>query len=61
MPKKGTSKKAITTVYLEPEQAGNLKQLSELTRVPQAEYLREAVSDLLKKYAKELRKAAKHQ
>jgi hypothetical protein len=34
-----------------------LKRLSETTRVPMAVYMREAVNDLLKKYAATLRKA----
>jgi predicted DNA-binding protein len=38
------------SVYLEPEQAGALKALSERTRVMQAVYLREAVDLLLAKY-----------
>jgi predicted DNA-binding protein len=48
-----------TTVYLEPEQAESLRKLSDATRVPQASYFREAIDDLLKKYAKEIRKAGK--
>jgi hypothetical protein len=36
-----------------------LKALSKATRVPQSVYLREALDDLLKKYAAALRKAAK--
>jgi len=46
-----------TSVYLEPEQAEALRRLSDVTRVTQANYIREAIDDLLKKYAKELRKA----
>jgi hypothetical protein len=34
-------------------------RLSEITRVPQAAHLREALDDLLKKYAGTLRKAPK--
>lgn len=52
-------KRTSTTVYLEPEQAAKLKQLSAVTRVTQAVFIREAIDDLLKKYAKELRKEAK--
>lgn len=48
-----------TTVYLEREQAEALKALSEASRVAQANYVREAIDDLLKKYARELRKARK--
>jgi predicted DNA-binding protein len=45
--------------YFAPEAVRELKKLSELTRVPQAAYLREALDDLLKKYASTLRKGAK--
>jgi hypothetical protein len=47
------------TGYYDPGAAQRLKILSEATRVPQAVYLREALDDLLKKYAATLRKAAK--
>jgi len=43
----------------DPAQIEQLKRLSETTRVPQAVYLREALDDLLKKYAATLRKAVK--
>jgi hypothetical protein len=36
-----------------------LKRLAKSTRIPIAVYMREAVGDLLKLYAKELRKAGK--
>lgn len=52
-------KRVATTVYLESEQAEGLRRLSNVTRVTQANYIREAIDDLLKKYAKELRNAAK--
>jgi predicted DNA-binding protein len=45
--------------YYPPEMVTQLKRLSDATRVPQAAYLREALEDLLKKYAGALRKAAK--
>ena len=45
------------TSYYEPELVQKLKALSAATRVPQAAYLREALDDLLKKYAATLRKA----
>jgi Ribbon-helix-helix domain len=45
--------------YYSPEAVAQLKRLSEITRVPQAVYMREALDDLLKKYAATLRKAAK--
>ena len=50
--------KQVTTYYL-PEGIEQLKRLSDITRVPQAVYLREALEDLLKKYAGTLRKAVK--
>ena len=45
--------------YYAPETVKQLRRLSEVTRVPQAAYLREALEDLLRKYAATLRKAAK--
>lgn len=45
--------------YYAPEVVGQLKRLSEATRVPLAVYMREAAEDLLKKYAAALRKAGK--
>lgn len=47
------------TSYYDPDAVQRLKALSEKTRIPQAAYLREALDDLLKKYAGTLRKAAK--
>lgn len=45
--------------YYPPEMVEHLKRLSDITRIPQAAYLREALDDLLKKYAGTLRKAQK--
>lgn len=45
--------------YYSPEAAEQLRRLSKATRIPQAALLREALDDLLKKYAGTLRKAAK--
>jgi predicted DNA-binding protein len=45
------------TSYFEPDAVRRLKALSAATRVPQAAYLREALDDLLKKYATTLKKA----
>lgn len=45
--------------YYPPESVEQLSRLSEATRVPKAEYLREALADLLKKYATTLRTAQK--
>jgi predicted DNA-binding protein len=50
-------KRTPITSYYEPVAAEQLKRLSEATRIPQAVYLREALDDLLKKYAATLRKA----
>lgn len=36
--------------YLEPEQATELRALSERTRVPQQEYIREGIDAVLAKY-----------
>ena len=46
--------KVLRTVYLELGQIKKIKKLSEKTRVPQAEYYREALEILFKKYKKEL-------
>jgi predicted DNA-binding protein len=45
--------------YYQPETIEQLKRLSDATRISQAAYLREALDDLLKKYAATLRKAGK--
>jgi hypothetical protein len=42
--------KIPVTLYLEPEQAAELKALTERTRVPQQEYIREGVDGVLAKY-----------
>jgi predicted DNA-binding protein len=44
------------TSYFEADAVRRLKMLSEITRVPQAAYLREALDDLLRKYSATLRK-----
>ncbi len=38
------------SLYVEPEQAGALRELSKRTRVPQQVYLREGLDWVLKKY-----------
>jgi predicted DNA-binding protein len=48
-------KRILTSLYIEPEVHAALKGLSELTRVPIAVYLREAVADLLTKYNAKVR------
>ena len=45
--------------YYAPDAIGRLERLSDSTRVPKAVYLREALDDLLKKYAATLRKSAR--
>ncbi len=48
--KKDPEKRVFTGVYFDRPQHDALRRLSKDTRVPLAEYLREAVNDLLKKY-----------
>lgn len=55
----GQTTQARDTLYLQPEKFERLKALADVTRIPRAELLREAVDDLLTKYAKELRRAAR--
>lgn len=50
-------KQTQVTSYYDPDAVQRLKALSEATRVPQAAYLREALDDLLRKYAGALRKS----
>jgi len=45
--------------YLEPDQKKKLGLLSEVTRVPMTVYIREAIDDLLQKYASAIRRAEK--
>jgi predicted DNA-binding protein len=54
---KAKGNQTAITGYYDPDAAQRLKALSETTRVPQSVYLREALDDLLKKYAATLRKA----
>lgn len=44
------AKKVSTTVYLTPDQLDALKRLSERTRVPIAEYIREGVQMVLQRH-----------
>jgi len=46
--------KLPTTVYLTEEQYQLLKQLHNRTKVPMAEYIREGVDLIIRKYRKEL-------
>jgi predicted DNA-binding protein len=43
-------KRAVTTIYLRPEVLEALQNLSEQRDIPMAQYLREAVDDLLAKH-----------
>lgn len=45
--------------YYSPDSVAKLRKLSDLTRVPQSAYLREALDDLLAKYAHVLRPAGR--
>ena len=45
-------KQIMLSVAVPPELRDQLTQLSKATRVPKAAYVREAIEDLLKKYAK---------
>ena len=47
--------KVLRTVYLELDQVKKMKRLSQKTKVPQAEYFREAMDLLLNKYKRDLR------
>ena len=44
------------TTYVAKETLEKLKELSKETRVPQAQYIQEALDDLLKKYPKPTKK-----
>jgi predicted transcriptional regulator len=48
----GRTKRAIETLYLDPEKLELLKQLAADTRIPRSVLLREAVDDLLVKHGK---------
>ena len=47
--------KVLRTVYLDSDKVKKIKKLSEKTRVPQAEYIREGLDLLLKKYQKKVK------
>jgi predicted DNA-binding protein len=57
MVSKDKGNQTAITSYYDPNVVQRLKALSAATRVPQAAYLREALDDLLKKYAASMRKA----
>ena len=50
------SKKALRSVYLDSEQVERLKNLSAITRVPQAVYIREGLDLVMDKYEKKNKK-----
>jgi predicted DNA-binding protein len=43
-------KKISTTIYITPEQADQLKQLNDRTKVPVAEYIRQGIDMVLLRY-----------
>lgn len=47
-------KKISTTVYITEDQNNLLKKLNEKTKVPIAEFIRQGIDLVLKKYSKEL-------
>ena len=47
--------KVLRTIYVELDQIKKLKKLSEKTKVPQAEYIREGLDLVLRKYQKQLK------
>lgn len=47
-----TNKKITKTVYITPEQNQALNELSEITKVPQSEFIREGIALALEKYKK---------
>ena len=51
------SKKALRSVYLDSEQVERLKNLSAITRVPQAVYIREGLDLVMGKYEKKTKKS----
>ena len=59
MVSKSKGRQKPVTTYYPPESVEKLQRLSEVTRVPQAVYLREALDDLFLKYADVLRPAGR--
>ena len=56
-PKKPPEEKLVMrSMYLLPEHIEQLRRLSEVTEVPVNTYIRQAVEDLLRKHAKDLKK-----
>jgi hypothetical protein len=52
-------RRRVITLYIDPPVLKRLSDLSHGTRIPRAVLVREAVDDLLRKYAAELRGKAK--
>jgi predicted DNA-binding protein len=42
--------KRLRSIYLDAKQIERLRKLSELTRIPQAVYIREGIESVLKQY-----------
>lgn len=53
-------KRAVTTIYLRPEVLEALQTLSERRDIPMAQFLREAVDDLLAKHHIKVAKPKAH-
>jgi len=51
------SKKTLRSVYLDSEQVERLKNLSAITRVPQAVYIREGLDLVMDKYEKKTKRS----
>lgn len=51
------SKKALRSVYLDSEQVERLKNLSAITRVPQAVYIREGLDLVMDRYEKKTKRS----
>jgi hypothetical protein len=60
MVSKSKGKQVQMVGYYDPAAVSKLKGLSASTRVPQTAYLREALDDLLKKYASVSRRPGKN-
>jgi len=48
--------KVLRSIYLDLDQIEKIKRLSEITRVPQAAYIREGLDLILQKYKEQLNK-----
>ncbi len=49
--------KPKVTFFIDPEMWDRLKELSRITRVKQADYIREGIASVLEKYKDEFKKA----